>query len=250
MLFRCFIGAGFEGGGVRNLALRAWAACQVGLLPGAITRLQRAATIDTMDIPRQDLSWLAKFTRISWQLYALKPSKVKNDVHAEFSKQDDILNVNQTRFKTRMRDGGNQKLHVEFNLQNGATVTTQGRVNEVHGRSARISIHKPVAASATIKSIVTIGKDPPTYAESERDLIVLSVLQRTLPFFQQPIVHKIFDQSSPGRPREPNTSDYEIHLAGRRLNDSQAAAVDRIISDDPDDQICLVLGRQARVRRQ
>ncbi|TFY60455.1 hypothetical protein EVJ58_g5145 [Rhodofomes roseus] len=238
-----FIGAGFTGGGVENLALRAWAACQAGTRPASFKKLQAAALIDTTVIPKRDLHWLAKFTRISWQLYALKPTKVKNDVRADFSKQRGTLQVEQTRFKTRMRTGsGNQTLHVEFHLNNGGTTASVGRVAAVKGKAAQINVHKAIDSTATIKSITTIGKEALTSAEMERESIVLSVLQQKLFFFQQPLARKIFDPSSARRTRVPSSSDYEFHLGDRVLNESQTVAVDLIVSENPDDQIVLVHG--------
>ncbi|KZT73691.1 hypothetical protein DAEQUDRAFT_424500 [Daedalea quercina L-15889] len=105
-----FIGAGFEDGDVKSLALRAWAACRVSALPGLASRLQSAALIDTTVIPKRHLKLLARFTRTAWRLHALKPTRVKNDVQPEFTKLSGTLQLNQTRFKTRMRSCSSQVL--------------------------------------------------------------------------------------------------------------------------------------------
>ena len=60
----------------------------------------------------QDLTWLAKFARTSWRLNELKPAWTKNDVAARFKNESGsaILQVQQTRFKTRLRTSHNQVL--------------------------------------------------------------------------------------------------------------------------------------------
>ncbi|EPT05583.1 hypothetical protein FOMPIDRAFT_41042, partial [Fomitopsis schrenkii] len=189
------------------------------------------------------LEWLARFTRISWQLHDLKPRKVINDVREEFTKSKHGLQVGQTRFKTRMRPSGNQviqsRLHMEFSLADGTTKTTSGRVTEAEGKSAKISVRKTVASTARLTKVVTIGKEPLTAAEAEREQIVLSVLQQKMSFFDIPLVRRIFFERVV---RSAQRSSYTCHLAGRCLNESQAAAVERVISDDPIDQMCLVHG--------
>ena len=86
---------------------------------------------------------------------------------------------------------------------------------------------------------MTIGKEGLTAAEAERERIILSVLQQKMTFFDSPLVRRIFFQRVL---RQARRSHYKYVLAGRRLNESQAAAVERITSEDSVDQLCLVHG--------
>lgn len=128
---------------------------------------------------------------------------------------------------------------MEFTLANGTTTKTSGRVNAVEGKSVKISVQKAVASTAKITKVVTFGKEGLTAAQEEREQVVLSVLQQRLSFFEIPIVHCIFFQQVD---RPARLSRYTCSLAGRHLNKSQAAAVERIVSEDPMDRLCLIHG--------
>ena len=124
-----FRGESFVTGGIENLAVRAWAARRAAL-DLTTTEMQGILPIDTSEIPdevdfisrivhfldltdaMQHLAWLAKFTRTSWRLHEMKPAWTKNDVAARFKCESGnaTLQVQQTRFKTRLRTSHNQVL--------------------------------------------------------------------------------------------------------------------------------------------
>ena len=56
----------------------------------------------------QDLKLLANFDRVAWRLRRLKPIAVKNDVHTQLSRKNHQLNLQQLRFKTRLRKSTTQ----------------------------------------------------------------------------------------------------------------------------------------------
>ena len=131
---------------------------------------------------------------------------------------------------------------MHYGSKNGVTSIAHGRTNEVKGKQAQISIGKAIDETARILSVVTIGKDDPTAAEKERENITLAVLQQRASFFDQPIVQLIFSSSLPASPHGLNVAKEDIYLSGRRLNDSQARAVHRIVSDSARDEVFLVQG--------
>ncbi|KAH9917838.1 P-loop containing nucleoside triphosphate hydrolase protein [Fomitopsis serialis] len=138
-----------------------------------------------------------------------------------------------------------QVLQVQYGTKNSSVKTAEGRAIRVSGKSASITLNASVASTAKIFGVVTVGREDPTAAEKMREAIVLEVLQRKLSFFEQNIVRKIFERPPSKRARRhkpSNRSQAEVYLEGRRLNDTQAAAVNRIMSASPDDQVCLVHG--------
>ena len=110
------------------------------------------------------------------------------------------------------------------------------------GKSAQISIDKAIDETTRILSVVTIGRDDPTAAEKERENIILAVLQQNSSLFDQPIVQRIFSSSAPALYHGLSLSNEDIYLSGRRLNDSQARAVHRIVSGYARDKVFLVQG--------
>ncbi|TFY60454.1 hypothetical protein EVJ58_g5144 [Rhodofomes roseus] len=240
-VFDNFKGKAFGEGGVQNAALRAWAACHAGLRSKVSEKLQSATPIDTTVIPVNHLKWLATFTRVAWRLHALKPTRVKNDVCADFSHESGELHLLLTRYKTRPRPSNSQRLQVQFSAKNGSK-TVQGHTIRVEGKTAAITVNRPVASTAKILSVVTRGKEDLTAAETDREAIVLAVLQQRLPFFEHPFVRPIFESPDRHSSRTSMATNKEICLGVRRLNDSQASAVHRIISEDPADKLCLVQG--------
>ena len=132
---KLFKGDMFGSGSVESLVLRAWATRRVASLSDG--KLQRISLIDTRLIPSevrsivtrhtqcvtteivQDLAWLAKFTRVAWCLHALKPTRTENDVATNFKQKNgsDKLQIEQTRFKTRLRKSHNQVHHCQHRIR-------------------------------------------------------------------------------------------------------------------------------------
>ncbi|KAI0956190.1 hypothetical protein AcV7_006651 [Taiwanofungus camphoratus] len=233
----------------RNVSLRAWASCQVGSIASLARGLLAVPAINTETFDKQRLDLLAKFIRDADRLYALKPTKVRNDVSAQFSQKSGALNVSLTRFKTRLRTSTSQKVVLETSNSKGRTLTTQGHTARVNGRSATISVDGSISTASKICNVYTIGREEPTTAEEERTDIVLCELLCKSQLLEQPIVRRIFfpsniSASSQAKARRSGLRDVapEIHFPARPLNDSQAAAVRRILSTREDDQVCLVHG--------
>ncbi|EPS96652.1 hypothetical protein FOMPIDRAFT_88524 [Fomitopsis schrenkii] len=226
----------------KSLALRAWATRRVATL--SLEKLQRVTLIDTEAIPIQDLTWLAKITRVAWCLHALKPTRTENDVSASFTTKNgsEKLQIQQTRFKTRLRKSPNQTLEVRYGRDEESAQVSMGRTARVNGKSAEISVDKYIGGTAQILGIVTKGRDDPTAAEKEREDVVLEILQGTMSFFSLPLVQQILRESSPNQTRTLSTPVGAVDLGDRTLNNSQATAVYQITSDDPNDQLVLVHG--------
>ncbi|GBE88386.1 predicted protein [Sparassis crispa] len=240
-VLKAFIGAGYDSGDAPNVSLRAWASRQAASIGSLAKNLLQVPGINTLDFDEQILTLLSKFMRDADRLYALKPTKVKNDVKAEFSQKSGALNVECTRFKTHIRTSTNQTLVVKMSSKGVSLAPSNGRAVSVNGKSATIAVNSAVAATAKIQSIYTIGREDPTPAEEERTRATLSILQGTSSLFQLPLVTKMFFPRSKTVKRAKQTIPV-ITLDKRELNRSQAEAVVRINSTHDQDMICLVHG--------
>lgn len=135
-----------------------------------------------------------------------------------------------------------QTLEVRYGSDENSARVTQGRTALVNGKSAQIKVNGHIRESAQILGIATIGREDPTSAEKESEAIILEILQGTMSYFSLPIVQKILRDVSSNVTRSLNMPIRAVDLAGRPLNNSQATAVHRITSADPDDQVVLVHG--------
>lgn len=135
---------------------------------------------------------------------------------------------------------------VEISRKGSAPVSASGRTVHAEGKSARISVHQSVSANAKICSVYTIGREDPTYAELERAEAMLSVLQCRTKLFEVPAVRRMFNIEASSRKKKDsailNPDAPDICFASRPLNESQTAAVHRILSTKSEDQICLIHG--------
>lgn len=119
---------------------------------------------------------------------------------------------------------------------------SKGRTTRVNGKSAVISVAHRIKETDQILGIVTNGRDSPTAAEKEREAVVLEILQGDTSFFSLPLVQQILRDSGPYPTPNLIAPIAGVDLAGRTLNNSQATAVCRITSVDPNDQLVLVHG--------
>lgn len=111
----------------------------------------------------------------------------------------------------------------------------------VKGKVATIKLTGQV--QGTIRSVHTVGKGY-TNAELERAEIILAVLHGTNTLLSRDIVRTIFfsEQLPPTASFSSPRSSSPSIFSHRPLNSSQALAVQRILSDDPKDKVCLIQG--------
>jgi hypothetical protein len=183
---------------------------------------------------------LAKLKRDQERLDALKPTKVKNDVAGEYSLKSKTLDLQQTRFKTRLRVCATQEVVVEYKPTPAQPRKTQvtGRAINVRGKAAQVQLRGPAPpAMGKIAGVYTLGKEAPTNAEAARAAIVRAVLLRQSGVLRGAMARAIWFPAAAGgaaaaqagvvRPATPPP----IVWAGRPLNPSQTEAV-RAIMDD------------------
>lgn len=246
-LLNTFFGIAYDKASPENVCLRAWAACQAASVGSTTKQLLSVLPIDTSALETLHLNVIAKVIRDFDRLYILKPTRVKNDVATQFSHKQGALNVELTRFKTRLRVSSSQSLVVEVASKGRQAISAQGRTTRQAGKAAQISLNKSVPANGQIKNVYTIGREELTHAESERELVALQVLQCRSAFFSKTLVRRIFVgcsgktlQTRSAKRRAPPAPP--ILFPGRPLNASQTAAVRRILSKSSDDRVCLVHG--------
>ncbi|CAL1716325.1 unnamed protein product [Somion occarium] len=225
---------------MKNLALRAWASYMVSTFPSFALSLRSAQHIDTKVIPKKVLAVLAKCARDYDRLSALKPMKVKNGISPDVKIKNGSLQLQQTRFKTRMRRAKDQFVVVKCKADKSTSI---GRVSTAKGKSATVNLNQSLPLQGRV-SVYTIGKEDLTNAEAARIDIILTCLQRTNTFFEQPFAAFIFLQVPFSKP----ISSIGMQLPAayfpgtRTLNPSQLCAVKRILSNASSDRVCLIQG--------
>ncbi|KXN88609.1 Regulator of nonsense transcripts 1 [Leucoagaricus sp. SymC.cos] len=202
------------------VATQAWAAYQAVLIQStsAVPNI-----IDTTIFSAEELNFLARSISDAERLKALKPTAIKNDVEEKTVISSDHLNVQSTRFKTRiMRPGSNQILQVEM-TRDGRTSNFAARLSHISGRMAQLDISS--AARTEKLAVYTIGREDPTAAESLRTSILLKTIQN-------------IDSFSPSTAPNP----IPVIFDRRPLNDSQRTAVKAILSDEPSKRLVVIQG--------
>lgn len=123
-----------------------------------------------------------------------------------------------------------------------ATSQVVGRTRKVDGRNVRINVNGPVQGNK-ILSVTTVGKEDLTNAESTREGIVLEALQCKSNILSNPFFQALW---LPGeRPVWPEYKQQRAPLhvyPSCKLNTSQRAAVEKILSDKDDDRIVTIQG--------
>ncbi|KAJ7170748.1 P-loop containing nucleoside triphosphate hydrolase protein [Mycena crocata] len=215
---------------LEDVALQAWAASHAATLDDIVLRLMKLAPIDTSTFTEARLSVFAKLIRDTSRLEALKPTTVKNEIASDHSHVKGLLSVTSTRFKNRVQQCGAQTVVIQGTVQ-GRRVLVAGRVTAVDGRAAKISVQHAMP-SGSIK-VKTVGREPPTNAESQRTDIILSALQRTSTIVDKPFFKAIWlPQDTPIWPRPPGSHRAVPITFSRPLNDSQQMAVTAILSPE------------------
>ncbi|KAH8099964.1 P-loop containing nucleoside triphosphate hydrolase protein [Cristinia sonorae] len=226
-----------------DVVIRAWASWSISTLPAFAKRRPAAKTICTDMLLTTDLAMLSRCIYDGGRLFAMKPTKVRNDCKGDF-KLDKSGNVqlDLERYKTRVRASNSQRILVETTRSGTGARPLIGHAKAVKGKVATVKLAggKPLGK---ITSVHTIGKEF-TNAEQERISIVLAVLHRTSTFLTHPLVRRIY--FTPGKAQldgdMPREVSAPIYYDNRPLNTSQSLAVKKVLSGDPKDRIVLIQG--------
>ena len=118
----------------------------------------------------------------------------------------------------------------------------KGHVSKVQGRAVKVTPHSQFTAK--IKSVVTVGKDALTGAETSRADLILDTFKGQGPLLSSPFVRKIF---FPGYllhtlkwPPLPMSRPM-INFTYRPLNLSQRRAVEKCLSNKEEDRHVVVV---------
>lgn len=118
-----------------------------------------------------------------------------------------------------------------------------GRATTVRGKAVKVTVSKNIDA---IKSVVTIGKEDPTNAESRRSIIVLEAFKGSDSLFRSPSVRKMFFPSFPTSqlvwPSALPGPTPVVNFPYRDLNPSQRAAVEFCLCRTEKRRIGLIRG--------
>lgn len=229
-------------GASKDVALQAWAAYRAATLDDMALRFAAIHRIDTDTMLEMHLSALAKISRDAEILESLKPTKVVNNVKADFSSKKGDVNLECTRFSTRIMRSKTQVIHIEtLNGDKRSTIT--GRAGRINGKQAHINVQGVANPSGKVLSVTTFGKEDLTAAESNREDVVLKALQGTITLTDHPFFCSIWapSLSISWPPLSASTASF-VYYPNSQLNDSQYSAVERIISQANSDRVLLIQG--------
>ena len=117
-------------------------------------------------------------------------------------------------------------------------------MKEVHGKAVKVTPYSQFAVTAKITSVVTIGKDELTGAETSRADLILDAFQGGDLLLSVPFVRKIFFPGYNLRtlkwPDLPKTRA-EITFTYRQLNTSQKKAVEKCLSNEEEDRHVIII---------
>ena len=209
---------------------------------------------------------MAKIARDAEILESKKPTKVLNDVKADFSSRKDSVNLECTRYNTRLMPGRFsdqvckfmdwfptnpepfhlQVVHIETQVGDQRSTIT-GRAGSVKGRQAHIKVGGAIHPSGKIISVTTIGKEIPTLAEAVREDVVRKALQGMVDLTEYPFFCSIWMPSFPitwPPPAEGKRTVLKplIYYPSGTLNLSQDITVQKIVSEADRDRVVLIQG--------
>lgn len=117
-------------------------------------------------------------------------------------------------------------------------------MKSVNGRAVRVAPHAQISANIKINSVVTIGKEALTIAESFRANLILEAFRGGDSLLSSPFVRKIFFPKHPlddlKWPKLPDTQP-KVDFTYRSLNKSQEQAVKKCISNKPKDRHVVIV---------
>ncbi|KAG1750831.1 P-loop containing nucleoside triphosphate hydrolase protein [Suillus lakei] len=226
----------------KDVALQAWAACRAATLDGMTLRYAALSRIATDMMPVVHLSALAKISRDAEILESMKPTEVVNSVKADFLSKNGNVNLECTRFSTRIMKSKNQVILIETLVGDKRSMVT-GHAQRIDGKQAHINVKGDVHTSGKVLSVTTVGRGDLTAAESLREVVVLKALQGTITLTEHPFFCSIWAPSLTisWPPNDASTASF-VHYPSGKLNDSQYGAVERIISQSDRDRVLLIRG--------
>ncbi|KAG2035299.1 P-loop containing nucleoside triphosphate hydrolase protein [Suillus americanus] len=229
----------------KDVALQAWAAYRTVAFPHMVSKFACIPRIATDTMPDVYLNALAKISRDAEILESSKPRRVVNTVKNDLGiSRDGNLNLECTRFRTRIMKNRDQVIHIE--TQNaGRKSTITGRARQIDGRQAYINVKGAVHASSKVLRVTTIGKEDLTAAEAYRESVVLMALQGTITLTHHPFFCSIWAPSLkiswPPLTGDASSTPFVYDPSGT-LNHSQYEAVERILSQADRDRVLLIQG--------
>jgi regulator of nonsense transcripts 1 len=128
-----------------------------------------------------------------------------------------------------------------------ASFTLSGSTSQSRGRSTFVEVGHNLEGKE-ITSITSIGKEPPTQAESEQGLAILSILQGTLNLLDNHWMRAIWFPSQPVNWPESFSPPPDLYKIGIQehpdapLNNSQHTAITKMLSQSLDTHLTLVQG--------
>ena len=211
---------------------------------------------------------MCRCVRQADRLDALKPNYTVNDISSEFAVTEGAVDLQCTRFKTRIRPSGNQVRHPispllrhcpdrhiwllwEFALRiiqhirlNTDQGEFKGHVKKVQGKAVQVTPHAQFIATAKITSVVTIGKEELTGAQTSRADLTLDAFKGGDALLSTPFVRKIFFPEYPLQklkwPALPTTQP-KIASSSRQLNPSQERALEKCLSNKEEDRLVVII---------
>ena len=122
----------------------------------------------------------------------------------------------------------------------------KGHVRRVRGKAAVVAADFEFNPTATIRSVITIGKGPLTAAKMTRANLVLDAFEGGDSLLSSPFVRKIFFPDHPIHmlewPKLPAALPV-IEFTRIRLNDAQERAVEKCSSNEEKDRHVVIIVR-------
>ncbi|TFY79101.1 hypothetical protein EWM64_g4914 [Hericium alpestre] len=226
---------------INRIASRAWVAYHVYVKFGAHV-VGQSSVLDTTHFTLAALDCLSNLVRDADSLDALKPMITKNDVATDFSFKDGQLQVQSSRYKTRVQASSAQTVRVEGKDNDKNTrVVCEGRTVDVQGRAATINLETPL--SGTEVSVWTVGKDPLTRAQAKRQRIIWGAFHMNNGFLSNFFVAAIWlSKALPVGLRPSALPPPPSIRFSKDINPSQEAAIERILSDADEDAMAVIHG--------
>ncbi|OAX30792.1 P-loop containing nucleoside triphosphate hydrolase protein, partial [Rhizopogon vinicolor AM-OR11-026] len=228
----------------KDVTLQAWAAYRAATLAPMAPKYATLPRITTDTMPDIYLSALAKISRDAEIKESLKPTTVTNDVKEHFTYKGGNVNLESTRFKTRVMTSGNQVIRIKAQVGDKQP-TIVGQARRVNGRHSQIGVKGPVHSSGVVLSVTTFGVAALTPAEKSKEDVVLKALQGLVTLLELPFFCTIWVPSCsilwPPLVQAIWTEPL-VYYPGGTLNDSQDLAVKRILSGADKDRVLLIHG--------
>ncbi|KAI9461671.1 P-loop containing nucleoside triphosphate hydrolase protein [Lactarius psammicola] len=230
-----------------SLAQMAWLCGYLGQYELGNTKdlFYAAPKVDMRKFPADELRILHKISYDAQRLASLKPTSMTYEVQLGYNPETQQLIARSQSYSNRVTPGL-PRLTAE--VTNGSeTFSIPAGVARIRGRSARINTEHIVEGRA-ITSLTSTGRGAPTRAELDRSLVLLRILQRSLPLSDNHWMKAIWLPSDPVTWPESFTSSSPsppidvVEHPDAPLNSSQRSALTHMLSLSLNDCITLVQG--------